>query len=129
LEEQVLFPEVDLRQRLTLKAGYGVAEFQLAKESALVGKTLVECGLRELEVRVLSVTRGGAVMPNPGKDFVLMRGDYLLCYGKLLTLKSLIPSKRRRPRRTSSTAVLAQPVASEEPATADHWDNGELRDF
>lgn len=98
LEDQVLFPEVDLRQRLTLKAGYGVAEFPLTKESALVGKPISQAGLQDVEVRVLSVSRGSVVMPNPGGDFILYSGDVLLCYGKLRTLKSLIPARRRRKR-------------------------------
>ena len=35
--DQVLFPEVDLRQRLTLNAGYGVAEFPVDRKSPLAG--------------------------------------------------------------------------------------------
>lgn len=98
LEEQVLFPELDLRQRLTLKSGYGVAEFPLVKGSQLAGKTLRESGLRDLEVHVLSVTRGSVVFPNPRGDFQLLVGDALLCYGKLITIRSLIPAKERRRR-------------------------------
>jgi ribosomal protein S6--L-glutamate ligase len=110
LEDQVLFPELDLRQRLTLKAGYGVAEFPLPRRSKLAGKSLGESGLRELEVRVLSVSRGSVVLPNPRGGFVLAAGDVLLCYGKLLTLKTLIPNRARgRRARRPKLRMLSPP--------------------
>jgi ribosomal protein S6--L-glutamate ligase len=116
LEDQVFFPELDLRQRLTLKAGYGVAEFPLVKESKLVGKTLRESGLRDVEVRVLSVTRGSVVMPNPRSNFMLLAGDVVLCYGKLLTLKALIPRGSRR--RKSRPGDGAEEHANDEEKSA-----------
>jgi ribosomal protein S6--L-glutamate ligase len=96
LEEQVQFPEVDLRQRLTLKSGYGVAEFPVAPGSELAGQTLRAAGLRDRDVQVLSITRGSVVIPNPRGDNEILPGDVLLCFGKLLTLRGLIPVKPRR---------------------------------
>src|SRR5882724_9485228 len=46
LEQQVLFPELDLRQRLTLKSGFGVVEFGVLDGSSLIGRTLAELCLR-----------------------------------------------------------------------------------
>jgi ribosomal protein S6--L-glutamate ligase len=97
LEEQVLFPDVDVRQRLTLKSGYGVAEFQISSDSELAGKTLRESALRDRDVQVLSISRGSVVIPNPGGDSEVLPGDVLVCFGKLLTLKGLMPLKLRRP--------------------------------
>ncbi|HEY6558457.1 MAG TPA: RimK family alpha-L-glutamate ligase [Polyangiaceae bacterium] len=96
LEEQVLFPDVDVRQRLTLKSGYGVAEFQISSDSELAGKTLRESALRDRDVQVLSISRGSVVIPNPGGDREVLPGDVLVCFGKLLTLKGLMPLKLRR---------------------------------
>jgi ribosomal protein S6--L-glutamate ligase len=101
LEEQVLFPEVDVRQRLTLKSGYGVAEFVVSHDSELAGKTLRDSGLRDREVQVLSISRSSVILPNPRGDFQILAGDLLLCFGKHLTLKGLISRPERRVRRKS----------------------------
>jgi ribosomal protein S6--L-glutamate ligase len=91
LEEQVLFPEIDLRQRLTVKGGYGVAELPIGSESDLVNKTIAECGLRDRDILVLSIDRNGVVIPNPKGSRQILTGDKLLCFGKLLTLRGLVP--------------------------------------
>jgi ribosomal protein S6--L-glutamate ligase len=95
LEEQATFPEVDIRQRLTLKSGYGVAEFQINARSDLAGKTLRTSGLRDRDVQVLSIQRGSVVIPNPRGDRELLPGDTLLCFGKHITLKGLIPADQK----------------------------------
>jgi ribosomal protein S6--L-glutamate ligase len=94
IQDQVLFPEVDVRQRLTLKSGYGVAEIPVGPDSSLAGKEIRGSGLSEREIRILSISRGSVVMPNPPSDTVLTRGDVLLCFGKQLALKSLIPRRK-----------------------------------
>ncbi len=97
LEEQVLFPDVDLRQRLSLKSGYGVAEIQIDRESSLAHARIGWSGLREREVAVLSIQRGSVTIPNPGDDREILPGDTLLCFGKLLTMRAMIPAQRARP--------------------------------
>lgn len=98
IEEQVLFPEVDLKQRLTLDKGYGVSEFTITATSELADRTLAESQLDERDVRVLSIQRGGLVIPNPAGGTRLLTGDVVLCFGKLIALKQLIPRDARRPR-------------------------------
>jgi ribosomal protein S6--L-glutamate ligase len=98
IEEDVLFPEVDIRQRLTLQSGYGVMEIPVSNESELCGKTIEGSGLRERDVNVLTIQRGSVTIPNPRRDREILAGDTLLCFGKNLTLKGLAPP--RRPRRT-----------------------------
>jgi ribosomal protein S6--L-glutamate ligase len=100
LEEQVQFPEIDLRQKLTLKSGYGVAEFTITPESDLIGKTIAESGLRDRDVIVLNISRQGLVIPNPKGSRELMLGDSLLCFGKLITLRTLVPQVKPRTRKT-----------------------------
>jgi ribosomal protein S6--L-glutamate ligase len=97
LEEQVLFPEVDVRQRLTLKSGYGVAEIAVDRDSSLAHARIGWSGLREREVAVLSIQRGSITIPNPGDDREILPGDTLLCFGKLLTMRAMIPAHRASP--------------------------------
>ncbi len=105
LEEQVQFPELDLRQRLTLKSGYGVAEFSVSPDSELAGKTLRDSGLRDRDVQVLSITRGSVVLPAPRGDAQLLAGDLLLCFGKHITLKSYIPVDRSVAKKRGKRAA------------------------
>jgi ribosomal protein S6--L-glutamate ligase len=101
IEDEVLFPEVDLRQRLTLQSGYGVMEVPVTEESALCGQTIQSSGLRDRDVLVLTLQRGSVAIPNPRRDREILAGDTLLCFGKNLTLKSLAPPRRpaRRKRK------------------------------
>ncbi|WP_417512055.1 RimK family alpha-L-glutamate ligase [Microbacterium sp.] len=93
---QVAFPEIDVRQRLTVSTGYGVAELSVHNAAELVGKTLGESGLWERDITVLTLHRGVSVIPNPRKNFVLEADDRLLCFGKLDEMRSMIPERRRR---------------------------------
>ncbi len=100
LEQQVQFPDLDLRQRLTLKSGYGVVEFAVQPGSALAGKSLSALCLRDRDVQVLSISREGAVLPNPRGSDLLEAGDTLLCFGSYATLRALLPvSVRPREER------------------------------
>ncbi|MCA9394462.1 MAG: 30S ribosomal protein S6--L-glutamate ligase [Candidatus Omnitrophica bacterium] len=99
LEEQSLFPEIDLRQRLTMDRGYGVAEIQILKNSDLIGKPVRDAGFREKDVVVMSIKRGTVTISNPRSERELMEEDTLLCFGKLENMKSLISQHRIRKRR------------------------------
>lgn len=115
---QVNFPEIDLRQRLTVSRGYGVTEIHIPEGSAYVGKTISDSGLRERDLNVLTLYRGTSVIPNPRSDRVLESGDRLLCFGKLELMRDLIPSKTRRKRRQKVKDLPDLPVADE--VHADH---------
>lgn len=91
IEEQVNFPDIDIRQRLTLKQGYGVVEFPVGPQSELANKRIRDCNLKDREMLVLSILRGSQVVSSPAGDNMILPGDILLCYGKLLTLRTLIP--------------------------------------
>ncbi len=109
IEEQVLFPEIDLRQRLTVQAGYGVVEFPVDAKSDLAGKIIGATSLREQEILVLSIDRNGVVIPSPHGDETILAGDKLLCFGKLLTLRTLVPiRKNRRSRQKQGSHGLEQ---------------------
>ena len=62
---QVDFPEIDLRQRLTVSRGYGVTEIFIPDGSKYVGKSISESGLRENDINVLTLYRDTTIIPNP----------------------------------------------------------------
>ncbi len=99
IANQVSFPEIDVRQRLSVSTGYGVAELLVHNNAELVGKTLGESGLWERDITVLTLHRGAQVIPNPRKGVVLESGDRLLGFGKLEEMRSMIPERRRRRQR------------------------------
>lgn len=94
LEQQMPFPEVDLRQRLTAAPGHGVVELVAGPGSALVGRTLAELELSARRIVVLSVTRGLEVRPNPSPNFSLLAGDRLLCFGPFESLRAFRAGQR-----------------------------------
>lgn len=93
---QVDFPELDVRQRLTVSRGYGVAEIHMPAGSSYIGKTIKDSGLREKDLNTLTLYRGTQVIPNPKAERVLEGGDRLLCFGKLESMKDLVPKKTRK---------------------------------
>lgn len=98
LAAQVDFPEIDIRQRLTVSRGYGVTEIFIPAGSEFVGKTIDESGLQELDINVLTLYRGTTVIPNPRLKRALEPGDRLLCFGKLESMRSMVPEKTRKKR-------------------------------
>ncbi|NBD39379.1 MAG: RimK family alpha-L-glutamate ligase [Verrucomicrobia bacterium] len=99
LAARVDFPELDIRQRLTVSAGYGVAELHIPDGSMYVGKSIGESNLREKDINVLTLYRDTSVVPNPRSDRLLEAGDRLLCFGKLELMRELTPARTRRRRR------------------------------
>ena len=96
---QVDFPELDVRQRLTVSTGYGVAELHVRDGAELVGTSIADSGLRERDIQILTLTRGTTVIPNPRQDRELEADDRLLCFGRLEAMRDMIPERtRRRPR-------------------------------
>jgi ribosomal protein S6--L-glutamate ligase len=94
IESEVLFPDIDIRQRLTLQSGYSVMEVPVDDRSPLCGQTVAGSGLRERDVLVLTIQRGSVTIPNPRGSREILAGDVLLCFGKSLTLRSLAPPPR-----------------------------------
>jgi len=98
-QEHVRFPELDIRQKLTVSRGYGVCELHIPDGSEFIGQSIAESGLREKDIIVLSLHRTGKVIPNPLHSRVLEPEDRLLCFGKRETMKDLLPERRKRIRR------------------------------
>lgn len=96
---QVDFPEIDVRQRLTVSKGYGVSEIYLPEGSRYVGQTILETKLSQQDINVLTLYRGTRIIPNPRSDRTLEARDKLLCFGKLESMRGLAPRKSRRRKR------------------------------
>ncbi|MBX3099357.1 MAG: RimK family alpha-L-glutamate ligase [Salinibacterium sp.] len=96
IADRVAFPDIDVRQRLSVSSGYGVAEIVVYANADLVGTSLGDSGLPDRDIVVLTLHRGTTVIPNPRRTTVLEAGDRLLCFGKLEEMRSMV---ERRPRR------------------------------
>ncbi|SMR74542.1 ribosomal protein S6--L-glutamate ligase [Marinobacterium sediminicola] len=96
---QVEFPEIDIRQRLTVSKGYGVSEILVPDGSEFVGKTISDVDLSSKDLNVLTLNRGSKVIPNPRADRILEPGDKLLCFGKLESMRGMVPARAQRRRR------------------------------
>jgi ribosomal protein S6--L-glutamate ligase len=99
LAAQVDFPEIDIRQRLTVSKGYGVTELYIPEGSKFVGQGMRDTQLSDKDINVLTLYRDGKVIPNPRSDRILEPGDKLLCYGKLEAMRDMIPVRTRRKRQ------------------------------
>ena len=112
---QVAFPELDVRQRLSVSTGYGVAEIQVRAGAPIVGATIGDSGLRESDITVLTLNRGSAVIPNPRMDRVLEADDRLVCFGRLESMRDMIPARRRRRPKVKRLRKGAQAEAQDGP--------------
>lgn len=100
---QVDFPEIDVRQRLTVSKGYGVTEIYIPEGSKFENMTIAETKLREQDINVLTLYRGAKVIPNPKESRILEANDKLLCFGKLESMRVMVPAKTRRRRQPEVT--------------------------
>jgi len=110
IANQVNFPEIDLRQRMTVSKGYGVADIIIPEGSTLVGQTIGDSGLREKDIVVLNLHRGTSIISNPKGSRELEANDKLLCYGKLDSMRDLIPAKQARKRKVKAKKLDQQMV-------------------
>jgi len=109
----VVDDERSLREVLSImlkRAGYAVTEVPIEADSPLAHHTIRQSQLRERDIVILSIRRGGLVIPNPRGDRELLPGDMLLCYGKSLALKSIAPTRRGRKRDEQPVQSTAAPA-------------------
>lgn len=117
IADRVEFPEIDIRQRLTVSKGYGVADLSIPDGSDYVGHTIESSGLRAKDIAVLNLHRGTSVISNPKGDRKLEAGDRLLCYGKLDAMKGLTLEKTKPKKRKKLKAKKLDPQLIEELGT------------
>ncbi len=102
---RVDFPEIDIRQRLTVSKGYGVSEIHIPEGSEYEGMTIAGTNLRDKDINVLTLYRGNKVIPNPKNERKLEADDRLLCFGRLDAMRELLPPRARRRRRPKVTKL------------------------
>ena len=105
ISDQANMPEIDLRQRLTVSRGYGVTDISISEGSVFIGQTIEQTELRDKDVVVLTLKRGENVISNPKSSRELEANDTLLCYGKIETMKSMIPDRPKRRRKLKPLPV------------------------
>ncbi|MDA8563876.1 30S ribosomal protein S6--L-glutamate ligase, partial [Mariniblastus sp.] len=76
-----------------------------------VGKQICESGFSEKDFNVLTLYRGSTVVPNPKASRVLEAGDRILCFGKLETMRELVPVKIRKKRENEVQDLPDLPVS------------------
>ncbi len=110
MANQVAFPELDVRQRLTVSAAYGVAELMIHEGADVLEHSLDVGGLTERDISVLTLHRGTTVIPNPRHSRQLEVGDRLLCFGRLEAMRDLVPERRRRRARPKVKPLPDEPL-------------------
>ncbi|WP_460234870.1 cation:proton antiporter regulatory subunit [Aurantivibrio plasticivorans] len=75
-----------------------MSEIYVPEGSKFVGMTLEETKLYDQDINTLTLYRGSKSIPNPKKTRVLEANDKILCFGKLESMRSMIPAKTRRRR-------------------------------
>ncbi len=98
ISNEVDFPDIDVRQRLSVSTGYGVAEIVVHAGADLVGRTIGQSILADKDITVLTINRGTTVIPNPRSTEVMQAADRLLSFGKLEEMRSMVAKRRRRSR-------------------------------
>ncbi|OED39371.1 alpha-L-glutamate ligase [Chromatiales bacterium (ex Bugula neritina AB1)] len=119
ISAQVDFPEIDIRQRLTVSKGYGVTEIYVPEGSNFVGVSIKDSTLTQKDINVLTLYRGNKVIPNPRSDRILEAEDKLLCFGKLESMREMIPSKTRRRRRPEVKELISDELGESSTENAD----------
>lgn len=76
-----------LEQMLRVGEGFGVMRVAVPENSELVGRPLVELGLKTLRVQILSIIRGDITITIPQGTDMLLAGDLLVCYGDIHAVK------------------------------------------
>ncbi len=115
VNNQVQFPELDVRERLSLKQGFGVAELVIPEDPSLHGVPIRDSVLAERGVLVLTLDRDNFSTANPRGDFLLQAGDRVLCFGPQEEMRHLVDRRTKRKRKKKATPAAAVTPKSEEP--------------
>ena len=108
---EAAFPEIDVRQRLSVSANYGVAELTLHEGTSVLDEITTVGEMRAMDISVLTLHRGNTVIPNPRDIRQLEPEDRLLCFGKLEVLRRLVPAPVARRRRLEPVPLEESEVA------------------
>jgi len=78
---------VSFEELVIATGGYGVSQIEICDNSPVLNKTLLESGLRELDILVLAIERKETTIPNPPAGTRILLGEKLICFGKLGSIR------------------------------------------
>ncbi|MGL5066809.1 MAG: TrkA C-terminal domain-containing protein [Sarcina sp.] len=65
------------------RKGYGISEIYVGKSNYLVGKSIIDSGLKDLEIQVLSIDRGDTLINFPSPHYTFEVTDRVTVYGNI----------------------------------------------
>ena len=65
------------------KKGYGIYEIYIGKNNFLVGKSIIESGLKNLEIQVLNIDKGDHLLNFPSPYYIFENTDRITVYGNV----------------------------------------------
>lgn len=68
--------------------GYGIYEIYLPRDSFLIGRSILNSGLKEKEIQVLSIDKGDKLVNFPRADYIFDYFDKITVYGNLKSVKT-----------------------------------------
>ena len=85
-----IFQKVSFEELLLATGGYGISRITVSAGSPVLNKTLAKSELREYDITILAIVRGGETIPNPAAHTKIVLNDELICFGKLENIKNRI---------------------------------------
>ena len=111
---QVAFPELDVRQRLSVSTGYGVAEILVRDGGDFVGGTIAQAGLRDRDITGADDAPRHRGDPEPAGEPRARTPTIACCAsGNLESMRDMIPARRRR--RAKVRKLPEHPLPDDRP--------------
>lgn len=73
---------------ITNTRGYGIYQIYLPKDSKIIGKSILESGLKDLEIEVLNIDKGDKFIKFASPDYVFEVFDRVTVYGNLKNIRN-----------------------------------------
>ena len=73
---------------ITNTRGYGIYQIYLPKDSKIIGKSILESGLKDLEIEVLNIDKGDKFIKFATPDYLFEVFDRVTVYGNLKNIRN-----------------------------------------
>ena len=73
---------------ITNTRGYGIYQIYLPKDSKIIGKSILESRLKDLEIDVLNIDKGDKFIKFATPDYVFEAFDRVTVYGNLKNIRN-----------------------------------------
>lgn len=78
------------------KKGYGIYEIYIGKTNYLIGKSILESNLKDIEIQVLSIDKGDKLINFPSPDYIFAVTDRITVYGNIKSIKESFKLTRNK---------------------------------